>query len=500
MRLMLVISLLLNMLLRPAVAQDPVSAAEDAASAFSSLAGSAELIRQRLSRPLLSGDLMQTPDGTLFAAKLLCPADDSFLEVLITPSASGDIAAVNIQQDTSMDGVLNRVFAPPFAVSGVCANGLISCTPGTWSDCRYYQWSADAAHNLNVLETAASTLGGCSCINNHCGVELLASNLESFVATVGAGAANALARQNPYFAITRSEIEGPLARYFGQDTAGCGAAGPSGLSTYFSNASNLSGDAATESSDNDVYQLITASPAASNAPLSTVSCDIRRSVTLDEVGVNDIIDYDGGSGAISPCGANCLQLVLGRIGNNYWGPSACSMFEHQVRFTILRPDRIRQAILSRAVWDDWIQVRANSDLIWSGPNPWLGSGNPPGACELKTSWDRSLNVDFSSALQTAGPVDFNVRVAVAGYGEGYAYARVNVDTSCRVNDDLILNNCQALQSNADCALQAETVDGVDTLRNFTVTGLSPLPSTVNLTGSFCSDSVSREWWVKQQRY
>lgn len=481
-------------------APEQVTAAEDAAVAFAVHAGTAQAIQENLTRPLLSEALMRTPDGQEFEAQLICQSQDSFLEVLITPSASGDIAAINIQQDSSMDGAYDRFYSPPFAVSGVCANGLIACTPGTWSDCRHYAWQADASNHLGVSETSLNQLGGCYCINNYCGVGLLANNLDSIVAAVGGGAANTLARRNPYYAVTKSEVDGPIARYFGQRTSDCGAAGLDGLTSYFSNPGTFLSDAEASAASNDVYQLISESPAAMQSDLTTVSCDIRRSVTMDEIRLDDIIDYDGGSGSISPCGANCLQLVLGRIGNNYWGPSACAIFEHKVRFNVLRPDRVQRATLIRSVWDDWIQVRANNDLIWSGPYTWTGPGNPPGACELETSWNRTLNVDFTSSLQTQGPVDFKIRVAVAGYGEGYAYARVTVDTACYLNDDVIIDSCQGLQANAECSLQAETIDGVDTIRNFALTGLSALPSTVTINGAACSQDVNRDWWHKRRSY
>ncbi len=491
---------LLLIALTARAAPEQVTAAEDAAAAFATHAGTPQAIQENLTQPLLSSSLMRTPDGKEFAAQLICPAQDSFLEILITPSATGDIAAINIQQDTSMDGVFDRRYSPPFAVSGVCANGLIACTAGSWSDCRHYAWVADQSNSLDVNETGLNQLGGCFCINNHCGSGLLANNLDSVVAAVGGGAANALARQNPYYAVTKVEVDGPLAHYFGQNTADCGAAGPATLTAYFANAGTLSNDAAAAAAAEDVYQLMTDSPAATQSNLTTVSCDIRRSVAMDETGLNDIIDYDGGSGSISPCGSDCLQLVLGRIGDNYWGPSNCAIFEHNVRFNVLRPQRVLKATLIRAVWDDWIQVRANADLIWSGPNPWSGFGNPPGRCELKTSWDRALNVDFTRSLQVQGPADFNIRVAVAGHGEGYAYARVTVDTACYLQDDLILDGCRAYQADTDCSLQSETVDGVDIVRNFAATGLSPLPSTVTINGSACSENVSRDWWHKHRVY
>lgn len=494
------LALLILVCVRARADPQVVTAAEDAAASFEQHAGTPQAIQQNLTQPLLSDAQMQTPDGTTFDAQLICQQEDGFMEVLITPSATGDIGGINIQQDTTMDGVYDRLYSPPVHASGVCANGFVSCTPGTWDSCRAYQWTADANNNLDVTEVGLSRLGGCFCLNNYCGAGLLVNNLDTTVSAVGGGAAAALAANNPYYAITNVRVNGPTAEYFGQNTAQCGAAGPTQLTSYFQAPAALPSDANAVAATDDVFQMITASPAATQSDLTTVGCDIRRSVTMDEIDLNDIIDYNGGSGSVSPCGANCLQLILGRVGNNYWGPAACSMFEHSVQFNVLRPDRIVSATLTRAVWDDWIQVRANANLIWSGPNAWVGNGNPPGRCELSTSWNRSLNVDFTNSLTAGGLVDFNIRVAVAGYGEGYAYARVTVDTSCELQPDVVVDGCQTYQSDPECNLISETVDGVETIRNYTATGLTPIPSTRTINGVACSADVTREWWDKGRTY
>ena len=478
---------------------EQVDAAGEAASAFRAHAGTAEAIQDNLTRPLLSEENMLTPDGQAFAAQLTCHEADSFLEVLITPSGSGDIGAISIQQDTSMDGEFDSLYSAPFQVSGVCANGVISCTPGTWADCRAYAWVADESNRLDLLETGLNNLGGCYCVNNYCGQNLLVNNLDTVVTAVGGGAANALASRSPYYAITDVFVDGPLARYFGQDTADCGAEGPDTLTDYYSAPTSLSSDAFAASVTDEVYQAIAVSPAASQSELTSVSCDIRRSVAMDETNISDIIDYDGGAGSISPCGIDCLQLVLGQIGDNYWVGN-CDIYEHNVRFNVLRPERIISATLIRAVWDDWIQIRANADLIWSGPDPWTGTGLPPGSCELATSWDRSLSVDFTPSLAAGGPVDFNVRVAVAGNGEGYAYARLQVDTECRLAPDVVADTCVAYQNDSACSLQDEVVDGVQTVQSFVATGLTPLPSTVTVNGSICSEDITRDWWEKHRTY
>lgn len=479
---------------------DDVAAARASADAFQQHAGSAQQIQDNLTNPLLSQESMIAVDGTDFEAQLMCHEENAFMEVFIAPSGTGDVGQINIQYDTNSDGTFDALYSAPMHASGVCANGIVSCTPGTWSHCQPFEWAADDSNNLTLEPTGLNQLGGCYCVNNHCGSGLLVNNLDTTVAAIGGGAAAAIGANNAYYAITKVFVAGPIARYFGQDTTQCGAAGPVGMTAYVDNPTALTADAAAITSTDAVYDLVATSPAATQSDVSNVSCQINRSVYMDEVTIDDIIDYNGGTGAVAPCGPNCLQLILGQIGNNYWGPASCSMYEHNVEFNVLRPDRVVSARLTQAVWDDWIQVRANSSLIWSGPNTWTGMGNPPGSCELSNSWNQTMNVDFTSVLQAGGLVDFNIRVAVAGYGEGYAYAQVNVDTECELSDDIILDGCQAYQEDPDCSLRAETVDGVQTFQNYQGTGLSPLPSSITVTGAGCSEVVARDWWQKQRNY
>ena len=147
-----------------------------------------------------------------------------------------------------------------------------------------------------------------------------------------------------------------------------------------------------------------------------------------------------------------------------------------------------------------MQIYADADLLWNGPyGNWTGLGRPPGACELSTNWVRSLNVDFKNYL-TGGPVDFKIRVEVTGNGEGYALAKIKVDTDCKLDPDTISDSCTAYQNDPDCTLMEEQVDGVWTRQNFVNTGLSPLPSTQVINGSTCSFTPTRPWWQKSRKY
>jgi len=73
-----------------------------------------------------------------------------------------------------------------------------------------------------------------------------------------------------------------------------------------------------------------------------------------------------------------------------------------------------------------MQIFINGNLAWCGPDH-CTTLPPVGApCERNTSWNWNLNQDLTSYFKTSGQLHIKVNVAVAGYGEGYAYIRIMV--------------------------------------------------------------------------
>jgi hypothetical protein len=297
-----------------------------------------------------------------------------------------------------------------------------------------------------------------------------------------------------------------------------------------------------------------------NSGLET--CTISRNVVVHQVALKDVILPMSGTGTIEFCGADCIRIILGREGNNYWS-GQCTIFEEDYSLFVAKPDLIEKATLIQAVWDDYIQVWLDGSKVYSGPN----ENFPPetdGACELSTSWDVSLNRDVTEFFQQAGEVDTKLRVSVTGgninyictfhdyenrditrdpfldsvctyspyrymdgyyvcnidysrhpdstnpiscrpfiteKGEGYAYLEVRVNDLCEIFDELITNNCLALEADSDCQLQEEGVDGLQTFHSFNPTGSIPLSSTRTISGgATCSMDITRDWWHKERTY
>ncbi len=476
---------------------DPANAARGRAAAANAMANfnSQEAVEQNLMDPMMSDANMNTLDGSMsFSAQLACEESGTFLEVLAVPAGTtGDIDPFLITQDTDLDGIMDHMWEAPRPISGVCANGAIACNPGTWDNCDYMRWGTDAGGRVALIDTIRENLGACYCINSFCGDVLAITNHTKVLSDLGGGAAAAAASGGREgLVVSSSEVTLPVARYKANKVAACAGLTVPGLVNYRAMPWQLDDAAGTAAAD-PIYQTLMTSRLADGSDTTVHECSIDREIPIDETTINEIIEYTSGEGAITPCGPDCLNLVIGRVGQDYWRGS-CTSFRSDVTFNVLRPDRVRSARLVQAVWDDWIQIRLNSTLIYSGPNTWTGWGGPPGACELRTDWNRNPNVFFTSLLQTAGNKKFDVRVMVAGGGEGYARAQVRVDLECRQLADQFVNSCNGLGANPSCTLREEVIDGVVTIDDFQPTGLSPLASTVTINEGACSVTETRYWW------
>lgn len=160
-----------------------------------------------------------------------------------------------------------------------------------------------------------------------------------------------------------------------------------------------------------------------------------------------VVKHHGGPYNLSSCGEGCADLWIGKVGDNYWSGN-CSIYEEYTEILLVNPDAITSAVLTNALWDDYIQVYLgppdNETKIWQGPN----NNFPPetdGKCELSTSWNEHPNVDITNLLKSYpenSVLRFKIRVSVTGSGEGYGKVRINFDpTKAIIRDNWSPDSC-----------------------------------------------------------
>lgn len=256
--------------------------------------GSKNKVNANISQPMSdSSNQMTTVDGSKsFQATLNAPSSNKFLQVFIQPSGTGDLQQVMISEDRNSDGNIDAVYSMSRKVSGVCANGFISCTPGTWSNCSYYLWE-DQASGIREKVATATDLGGCYCINISCGSNLVWQNSGIVLKDLAGGMVGALQRNNPALSISSVSNDPVTITYFGnvtnsQPTAAANVAAISNTATistaesYYRNPPQLT--AARDSiainqsgATGTFYNMVSSSAAGTTGSLS--NCIVQRQFT-----------------------------------------------------------------------------------------------------------------------------------------------------------------------------------------------------------------------------
>ncbi|HAS1115386.1 TPA: conjugal transfer protein TraN [Enterobacter cloacae] len=493
-----------------------ITASKDIAGSISSTVkgktSNASRLNESQIRPISGENNMKTYDGkTAFDGKAVCKGSSEFMRMLVQPTTNGNLKLLNIMQDTDMNGSLDITTSPGWDISVVCSNGFQTCSDANnAATCTSWAWVADPkSYQLGRKNVAMTDLGGCYCINNSCGSNLAWNNLGQILNDLGGGASQALSRANPWFTLSQIKVDGVSASFVGGDTASCsigdsegffGTADGKKILNYKDNYNAMKTDAESNKNTSSAYKSITTGSLNPNEQYDLKSCSVTRNVPLDEVKLNEIIAFDGGEGTVQQCGTDCLQLVMGKIGNNYWD-GYCKYYEVESKFFVKKPDRIKSATLVEVQYDDWMQMWVSDKVVWNGPHGnWTDMGPVPGSCQQNTSWKQNPNLDFKQYLNKEGPVTFKLRVEVYDGGEGYARVNLKADLSCKEGKDYISNTCTAYEQDKECQLVEEAVDGVKTFTGGINTGLIPLAQTQVLQGNFCSVPVKRDWFKKNRTY
>ncbi|BDV41516.1 hypothetical protein GURASL_04390 [Geotalea uraniireducens] len=486
---------------------DAKSAGTGSAQTALSRFGSQDGSNQNISQPLTSPTkLLQTLDGSQsFQANITSPSSAKFLEVFIQPAGTGDLQKVIVSQYLDTNGTFDYVYTLPRAVSGVCGNGYIACDPGTWNHCQYFKWTAGPDGKIADSAASITDLGGCYCINQSCGSNLVWANSAVILQDLGGGIVNAIHNGNSAFTITSVNYDLTTIDYFGRVTGNSTTASGSinslassptvsTLSGYYTNWAGLTAGrdnaAIAQSTDpNSLYYLISNSGASTQASGKMSACTVKRNGavqttvrTINDSGTGQLctdhlvyikvhkvsdseyqMQYvDTGPGGLGTAHSNCGD----NPGGNGW---------HTIKDVILTqpdPNRLEK------------MMQANLTLSnISGPGCSSGSGSVDGIVNgFDTSLQTSVVCPASGAQFPTYNWSYYIQIKEDQYGEG-------VD-----------NQCATLENDPDCRLQNETVDGVQTMLNFNATGLTPLPSCRQLFGQVGINTICRNWWQKKRTY
>jgi hypothetical protein len=488
---------------RYVLAADPASAARDAAGAALKQFGSSEAIRRNASLPLTSGEArLSTIDGSDAAAvQISRPSSSAFLTVSSQRAASGDLTPVRVRQDLDFDGNFDYGYQPPLPISGICANGVISCDAGTWDHCRTYSWTSDSAGRASLTTSPLNTLAGCYCVNLSCGSP---GNVRDMLKDLGGGAAAVVQERKSGYSVLQVELTDSMISYYGQDNSGT-ATGTMPQSAYFNQPSTMAGDVdavvANQIADPDsYYSMVSTSMAGRGAATSLQTCSISRIATVEQLSRSC---PDGKPP--DPISGRCVEWRGSGFSSGYIFlsiPGTIQIADDRIRLSIDNFGtgswvELRGAGISQAAFC-FIEVannRIRAGTTRFGTGAWI---------EL-TGSGRSQSLFFGIEV-----ADGRLRFISIGSSAGQWVPFLSEsDAVCTYKAaDTINDLCSAMADNSDCSLREETVDSVQTFRNFQPTSLAPLPSARSFTASSPCNAgeppygmtITRDWWRKDRIY
>lgn len=474
-------------------APTPADRARAAAAASRARTSSSDLLLRNVINPGIGGGAVSTVDGSrTFTSNLSCRKTQNLLRAVATPLPSGDLALA-LSRDTNLDGSYDWNSTVP-VVSGVCANGYITCAPGSWTGCTVHKWDVDASGNITATPGPMAQNDSCYCVNNSCGPGLVTANMNSILTHLGGGVVGALTTNDPRYGVASADIAGSAIVYSGSQTTACSASPTVTAQNYRTNPAAISGDAFAAASSSVTYAALAGSTVGSGRTEQTRACSIQRNITVDSIDYDDVVTAAGSFSSITSCGTDCKRYRIE-------GSSRCPPRDFTATFSIARPDRLRSVTITRLEAEDWVQARVDGLAVSSaGRRAWLTDGAPPGSCEQDGPYTTTPALDVTSTFATGG--NHTIAARVAGGGGSY-WGRVDVEirvntgcTTAETETDL----CSGYAADSKCRLHREDVDGVLTYEAGAKTGLTPVPQTRLFGGASCTLSLTRPWFEKQRQY
>jgi hypothetical protein len=105
------------------------------------------------------------------------------------------------------------------------------------------------------------------------------------------------------------------------------------------------------------------------------------------------------------------ELLVGTIGDNYWG-GHCTHYKRHILLFVKNKQYLSSVNLTEVGFDDWIQLSIDGTPFYTSPY------SLPSDCELYTSFVEHPNIDILSKIKE-GINDISMHVIVTGGGEGW---------------------------------------------------------------------------------
>ena len=175
-------------------------------------------------------------------------------------------------------------------VSGLTATGIIKCTAGTFSNCKYYDWNYNNSDLIYLTQTNRANSADAYCINSSCGS--LASTQKSKILGDIAGALSSAFSGYSSYTVTKTNVTSNYIELYGQNYENCSDSDTQFDSNITEIPDSLDGESQMNDS-NESYTTITSIVENENKnPTTTSDYSDMQSVVSTSVLSADTSDED----------------------------------------------------------------------------------------------------------------------------------------------------------------------------------------------------------------
>jgi hypothetical protein len=215
---------------------------------------------------------ISTKDGSQSGtAYMTCGETKPFAK--ISYSGNSDIT-INVQLNVDNNDDNGYEATQSFnGVSGITATGIIKCTAGTFSNCKYYNWNYNNSDLIYLTQTNRNNSADAYCINSSCG-SLAASQKSKILGDIAGALTSSFSGYSSY-TVTQTNVTSNYIELYGQNYENCS---DSNATQFNSSTTDIPGSLDGESQMNN-----------SNVAYTTLT-DVVKNENKNEVTASDYSD------------------------------------------------------------------------------------------------------------------------------------------------------------------------------------------------------------------
>ena len=444
-----------------------------------------------------------------FDAKLQCTSSTEAVTVQPYTFPAGGEVSLKITYDTDLDGTADTSFTTS-NISGFCTNGYVSCTPGTFQNCKYYEFGikhkcGDTGPEFNTYRecnaacsgvckpsdnktlafqrsvTEMRHAGGCFCSNASCGSSFNAV-FHNALSYFGGGLTGHM-MQEIGLALTNTDVDVTTlsVKYYGTSAASCTNLSDDSvdkLKSFYQTGSMDYDDELTEQISNpgSIYNTMTSQ---SNKSAKVNECSI----------INTPIVETGSTIEFWCTPGNIVTQAVRR--NGYSDRQLTQNYQCMDNDGDGRGETMRFKLDCSAQGDGYSRCDSDSSSGWHSVllNSYPG-GNQNSGAAVNIHWgsdggtDRAQLLFNISCSESVCQLTHYVDAGRYGTANNSLITHMLVTTRDEILSISRSDSCALLAEDSGCRLESETVNDTGSVVGYSATNITPQSVCKTVSGSY----------------